>query len=574
MRSIRALLLSSKCVRHETGCLFAVRKCQFSQLADSKNNQNDKRYLQRQTSILTVNRGLKNSRLDDSFDINELFADTQPNDRFEKYGEDRYSNSYGGDRYSNSYGGDRHSRTSTFGDEMLSMDFEDGQLPEINKNIYTEHPDVTAREEAEIQSFHQQHNITVGGPVPRPIFDFNEVNLPEDMVRKLSQMDIDKPTPIQSISIPVALSGTNLVGIAQTGSGKTLSFILPAIQHIKAQTVASHANLTVKALVCVPTRELAVQCAQVASSVAGRGTSVGVAYGGANRHQQYNNLARRGCDLLIATPGRLMDFIMANYIKLDQCSFLVLDEADRMLDMGFGPQIEKIVGQIRPDRQMTMWSATWPREIRQLANKHLKSPEGVAHLKIGSSDLTANANVEQKFFVCKATNKVDGFLEIFKEMHDEGKMLKTLVFTNTRATADFITSRLRRVQVHAMSHHGRNNQATRDRTLEMFRRGRTSVVVATDVAARGIDVKDIDVVVNYDCPKNCVDYIHRIGRTARGNNKGISYTFLTEEDGAIAEDLIDALNTIGHSVDPKLEQLRNWHRQSRRNSRPRSRSRY
>lgn len=244
------------------------------------------------------------------------------------------------------------------------------RLPPFQRNFYQEHPKTAARSQQEVQLYRAQAEITVRGPAPNPIMSFDEACFPDYCMNEIRRQNYTQPTPIQAQSWPIAMSGSNLVGIAMTGSGKTLAFILPAIVHINHQPPLQSGDGPI-ALVLAPTRELAQQIQTVAndfgSSAFVRNTCV---YGGSSKARQMQDL-QNGVELVIATPGRLLDFLSSDVTNMRRCTYLVLDEADRMLDMGFEPQIRKIMGQIRPDRQILMWSATWPKEVRQLAEDFL-----------------------------------------------------------------------------------------------------------------------------------------------------------------------------------------------------------
>ena len=282
---------------------------------------------------------------------------------------------------------------------LHSVDF--SSLPPFKKNFYQEHPAVAARTQYEVEQFRASNEITLRGNAPNPIQDFAEAYLPDYCAKEIRRQNYTAPTAIQAQSWPIAMSGHNLVGIAKTGSGKTLGYILPAIVHINNQQPLARGDGPI-ALVLAPTRELAQQIQQVAtefgSSSYVRNTCV---FGGAPKGGQMRDL-QRGCEIVIATPGRLIDFLAAGATNLKRCTYLVLDEADRMLDMGFEPQIRKILSQIRPDRQTLMWSATWPKEVKQLAEDFLGH---YIQINIGSLELSANHNIHQVVQVCDENDK-------------------------------------------------------------------------------------------------------------------------------------------------------------------------
>lgn len=291
---------------------------------------------------------------------------------------------------------------------LTKPDWDTIELTPISKNFYQPTEVAGQRTPEEIAAFREQHKITLADPTktPNPILSFDEIKLPEYVAGELQKRNYETPTSIQAQGWPIALSGQNMVGIAQTGSGKTLGFILPAIVHIKNQPKLKRGDGPI-ALVLAPTRELAQQIQQVAREYgSGAGVRNTCCFGGAGKHPQARDL-QDGCEIVIATPGRLIDFLESGTTNLRRCSYLVLDEADRMLDMGFEPQIRKILHQIRPDRQTLMWSATWPKEVRQLAQDFLGE---YTQLNVGSLQLSANHNITQNVKVCQQHEKqVCGF---------------------------------------------------------------------------------------------------------------------------------------------------------------------
>lgn len=277
-------------------------------------------------------------------------------------------------------------------------------LTPITKDFYQPNESALARSADEIAAFRAEHQITVASDpdtIPNPMLSFEDITLPPYVAGELQKRAYAKPTPIQAQGWPIALSGQNMVGIAQTGSGKTLGFTLPAIVHIKNQPPLARGDGPI-ALVLAPTRELAQQIQRVAHEYgSGAGVRQTAVFGGAGKNPQARDLMR-GSEIVIATPGRLIDFLETGTTNLRRCTYLVLDEADRMLDMGFEPQIRKILQQIRPDRQTLMWSATWPKEVQQLAQDFLGE---YAQINVGSMQLSANHNITQKVRVCAGHEK-------------------------------------------------------------------------------------------------------------------------------------------------------------------------
>ncbi|KAF6718923.1 putative ATP-dependent RNA helicase DDX5 [Oryzias melastigma] len=425
------------------------------------------------------------------------------------------------------------------------------ELPKFQKNFYQEHPDVTHRPIQEVEQYRRSKEVTVKGrDCPKPIIKFNEAAFPSYVMDMIVKQNFTEPTPIQSQGWPVALSGKDMVGIAQTGSGKTLAYLLPAIVHIQHQPFLEHGDGPI-CLVLAPTRELAQQVQQVAAEYgrASRLKSTCI-YGGAPKGPQIRDL-ERGVEICIATPGRLIDFLECGKTNLRRCTYLVLDEADRMLDMGFEPQIRKIVEQIRPDRQTLMWSATWPKEVRQLAEDFLKD---YVQINIGALQLSANHNILQIVDVCNDMEKEDKLIRLLEEIMSE-KENKTIIFVETKRRCDELTRRMRRDGWPAMGIHGDKSQQERDWVLNEFRYGKAPILIATDVASRGLDVEDVKFVINYDYPNSSEDYIHRIGRTARSQKTGTAYTFFTPNNMKQAGDLISVLREANQAINPKLIQM-------------------
>ena len=301
-------------------------------------------------------------------------------------------------------------------------------------------------------------------------------------------------------------------------------------------------------LVIAPTRELAVQikteCDKFGSSSKIKNTCV---YGGASKHPQIRDL-QNGVEICICTPGRMIDFLEKGKTNLRRVTYLCLDEADRMLDMGFEPQLRKIVGQIRPDRQTLLWSATWPKEIRQLANDFLRNPIQVT---IGSLELSANKSIAQKFEFCSGYEKTKKFIGMLDKIMDGSRIL---VFCETKRGCDDLTKALRSDGWPALGIHSGKEQSERDWVLAEFKTGKHPLMVATDFDARGIDVKEIRYVINFDCPKAPEDYIHRIGRTGRAGEKGTSITFIDEgKDSKIAAKIAHICREAGCEVPDRLQ---------------------
>lgn len=324
--------------------------------------------------------------------------------------------------------------------------------------------------------------------------------------------------------------------------------MLPGIVHINAQPLLQPGDGPI-VLVIAPTRELACQIKEEVDKF-GHSSRIRntCCYGGAPKGPQGRDL-RDGVEIVIATPGRLLDFLSNRETNLRRVTYLVFDEADRMLDMGFEPQIRKIVSQVRPDRQTLLWSATWPREIQTLAREFLQNP---LQVNIGSLETQASKNVTQHVYVVDKFEKTRKFYSLLKDMMDGRRIL---VFTATKRMADQLTRELRTEGWPALALHGDKNQKERDWVLAQFKQGKSPLLIATDVASRGIDVKDIKAVINFDYANNVEDYVHRIGRTGRAGATGDAYTFFTMDDAKKAAPLVKVLEEAGQQVSPELRDL-------------------
>ncbi|KAI8916610.1 hypothetical protein PhCBS80983_g02470 [Powellomyces hirtus] len=421
-----------------------------------------------------------------------------------------------------------------------------------------------AMSDAEVHAFRKEHGMTLTGKdIPKPMLKFETANFPAPVMALLANSGFDSPTPIQAQGFPMALSGRNVVGIAQTGSGKTLSFVLPALVHILDQPPIQRGDGPI-VLVLAPTRELAVQIQEVAN---GHGKALGIRstclYGGASKGPQIGDL-NRSPHFIVATPGRLLDLLQMGKTNLRRITYLVLDEADRMLDMGFEQPLRDILAQIRPDRQMLFWSATWPKSVQRLAHDFLSSDH--ITVQVGSTELQANKRITQ---IVKVVDEMEKESALWETLSDIWKSLpepeatrtmkRTVIFCNKKYLCDRLVQSMNDQNWSAVTIHGDKTQQERDWALREFKTGRCPILVATDVAARGLDVKDLGFVVNYDFPNNVEDYVHRIGRTARGaDTVGTAYTFFSrgsKQDRGSARELVDLMRSANQEVSPELESM-------------------
>jgi len=343
------------------------------------------------------------------------------------------------------------------------------------------------------------------------VTQFSDFQISDTLKKRIASLNFVTPTPVQAGAVPPALEGRDVLATAQTGTGKTLSFIIPILEKL-AKTESRSAT----ALILLPTRELAMQVETHFRNLnTNPANSVALVCGGMAEGPQLH-LIRRGARLIVATPGRLEDYLNRKLVKLDQVQILVLDEVDRMLDMGFKPAIQRIAGCLPKDRQTLCYSATLDANIREVVREYLKDP---VRIEIGSV-LKPSENVELQTFEVEQDKKQ----ELLEHLLETGEG-SFLVFVRTKHGADRVATRLVRSGHKATQIHGDRSQAQRNQALKSFSEGRHRVLVATDVAARGIDVSHVAHVVNYDIPKVAEDFVHRIGRTGRASSKGIASTF-------------------------------------------------
>ena len=391
---------------------------------------------------------------------------------------------------------------------------------------------------------------------------FSQLGLAEPFVRATDALGYEVATPIQAQAIPVVLSGRDLIGCAQTGTGKTAAFTLPMLQRLdesrptstkkpsndkqqqKGNKRARPKPRTIRALVLAPTRELA---AQINNSLQryGRHTPLRqtVVFGGVSQHSQVKAL-RHGVDALVATPGRLLDLMEQGYIDLSKIEILVFDEADQMLDMGFLPALKRIVAAVPEQRQTLMFSATMPKEIRQLANKWLTDPASVqvAPIAAPAERIAQSVHMVDKK---RKPELLSRFLQITPQE-------RTLVFSRTKHGADKIVKRLNRDGLTAVAIHGNKSQGARNRALARFKSSSPPVLVATDIAARGLDINNVSHVVNFDLPETPETYVHRIGRTARAGAEGVAVSFCAGDERGLLKQ-IERLTKRSIEVEPALE---------------------
>ncbi|XP_015691173.2 DEAD-box ATP-dependent RNA helicase 37 [Oryza brachyantha] len=428
-------------------------------------------------------------------------------------------------------------------EEAAEVDFESQANTGINFDAYEDIPVETS-----------------GNDVPPPVNTFAEIDLGDALNENIRRCKYVKPTPVQRYAIPISIAGRDLMACAQTGSGKTAAFCFPIISGIMKsrppQRPRGSRTAYPLALILSPTRELSVQIHEEARKFAYQtGVRVVVAYGGAPIHQQLREL-ERGVEILVATPGRLMDLLERARVSLQMVNFLALDEADRMLDMGFEPQIRKIVEQMdmppRGVRQTMLFSATFPKEIQRMASDFLAEYIFLAVGRVGSSTDLIAQRVEFVLEADKRSYLMD-LLHAQKANGAHGKQALTLVFVETKRGADALENWLFTNGFPATSIHGDRSQQEREYALRSFKSGATPILVATDVAARGLDIPHVAHVINFDLPNDIDDYVHRIGRTGRAGKSGLATAFFNEGNISLARPLCELMQEANQEVPPWLE---------------------
>jgi len=424
-------------------------------------------------------------------------------------------------------------------------------------------------------NFEKYDNIPVdteGDDVPPPLTSFEDLDLGPVLMHNIKLSTFTNPTPVQKNAVPIVMGGRDLMACAQTGSGKTAAFLFPVIADLVKDDPSAKQNqgdgyrkpykIFPSALVLAPTRELAVQIHLEARKFTYRShlRSV-VVYGGAEFRTQLSEL-ERGCHILVATPGRLLDMLARGKVGINQIRYLCIDEADRMLDMGFENQIRDIVAQCPGNglRQTLMFSATFPKTIQRLAEDFLTN---YVFLRVGRIGSTTDF-ITQRVRWIEDHQKKEALLELLPSVTG-----LTLVFCETKRMADHLEEFLYNQGMSAASIHGDRTQKERELALEAFKSGRVQILVATDVAARGLDVHAVKHVINYDLPNDIDDYVHRIGRTGRAGHVGFATAFFNEKNYNIARDMVDLMEECGQEIEPWLHDVAN--RYASRGTRPRTR---
>ncbi|XP_044252911.1 probable ATP-dependent RNA helicase DDX46 [Tribolium madens] len=436
--------------------------------------------------------------------------------------------------------------------ELAKIDHNMVRYLPFRKSFYVEVPEIAKMTHEEVEAYKEEmEGIRVKGKgCPKPIKTWAQCGVSTKELNILKKLGFEKPTPIQVQAIPAIMSGRDLIGIAKTGSGKTLAFLLPMFRHILDQPSLEETDGPI-AIIMTPTREL---CMQIGKDIKKFTKSLNLhavcVYGGTGISEQIAEL-KRGAEIIVCTPGRMIDMLAANGGKvtnLRRVTYIVLDEADRMFDMGFEPQVMRIIDNVRPDRQTVMFSATFPRQMEALARRILQKP---IEVQVGGRSVVCK-DVEQHVVILEEDQKFLKLLELLGLYHEHGSII---VFVDKQENADILLKELMKAAYNCLSLHGGIDQFDRDSTIIDFKSGKVKLLIATSVAARGLDVKHLILVVNYDCPNHYEDYVHRCGRTGRAGNKGFAYTFITPEQSRYAGDIIRAFELASVTVPEPLRNL-------------------
>ncbi|CAH9136081.1 unnamed protein product [Cuscuta epithymum] len=439
----------------------------------------------------------------------------------------------------------------TKAEKLSIVDHSKIEYPSFRKNFYIEVREISRMTSEEVASYRKQLELKIHGKdVPKPVKTWHQTGLSTKILDTIKKLNYEKPMSIQAQSLPIIMSGRDCIGIAKTGSGKTLAFVLPMLRHIKDQPPLAPGDGPI-GLVMAPTRELVQQIhSDIRKFAKVMGLSCVPVYGGSGVAQQISEL-KRGAEIVVCTPGRMIDILCTSSGKitnLRRVTYLVMDEADRMFDMGFEPQITRIVQNTRPDRQTVLFSATFPRQVEALARKVLNKP---IEIQVGGRSVV-NKDIAQLVEVRPESERFLRLLEILGEWSEKGKIL---VFVHSQEKCDALFKDLLKHGYPCLSLHGAKDQTDRESTIADFKSNVCNLLIATSIAARGLDVKDLELVINFDAPNHYEDYVHRVGRTGRAGNKGCAITFISEEDARYAPDLVKALELSEQVVPDDLKVL-------------------
>jgi ATP-dependent RNA helicase DDX46/PRP5 len=437
------------------------------------------------------------------------------------------------------------------GKELKQVDHAEVEYSTVRKKFYIESPEMKAMTVDECMQLRKEMEIKIRGKgCPKPVSTWLQCGFSTRMLQVLRKYGYEKPFDIQRQALPAIMSGRDVIGVAKTGSGKTLAFMLPMLRHILDQPPLGEGEGPI-GLIMAPSRELTLQIYSEARRFGkALGMRANAVYGGAGVVEQIANM-KRGSDIVVCTPGRFIDILTMNagkLVSLARVSYLIIDEADRMFDMGFEPQIARIINNIRPDRQTLLFSATFPPAVEMLARQILTKP---LEIIVGGRSV-ASGDIKQYVEVRDEADKFLRLLQLLGKWYEKGNVL---VFVKTQADCDSLFQRIMKAGYLCTSLHGGMDQMDRDFTIDDFKKRIRTLMVATSVAGRGLDVKELVLVINYHCPNHLEDYVHRVGRTGRAGRKGTAYTFISEEEEAYSPIIVKALTQGKQTVPPQLQQM-------------------
>ncbi|BFZ60206.1 pre-mRNA processing RNA-helicase [Saitoella coloradoensis] len=440
--------------------------------------------------------------------------------------------------------------------ELPNIDHSAIDYEPFRKEFYVEPAELREMTEEEVDELRLElDGIKIRGvECPKPVQKWSQCGLSAAVLEAITRLGYEKPTSIQAQAIPAIMSGRDVIGVAKTGSGKTIAFLLPMFRHIKDQRPLEASEGPI-GIVMTPTRELAVQIHRECKPfLKALGLRAVCAYGGSPIKDQIADL-KRGAEIIVCTPGRMIDLLGANagrVTNLRRATYLVLDEADRMFDMGFEPQVMKIVNNVRPQRQTILFSATFPKQMEALARKILQHRP--VEITVGARSVVA-PEITQIVEVRDEDTKFFRTLELLGNLYNEDEDARTLIFVEKQESADLLLGDLMKRGYPCMSIHGGKDQVDRDSAILDFKNGVVPILVATSVAARGLDVKQLKLVINYDCPNHMEDYVHRVGRTGRAGNTGTAVTFITPSQDRYAVDIAKALRLSKSPIPVEVKSL-------------------
>ncbi|BET02516.1 ATP-dependent RNA helicase [Nesidiocoris tenuis] len=449
-------------------------------------------------------------------------------------------------------------------DPLPPIDHATMNYVEFQKDFYQIHDEIANLTNDNVNELRQTLGVNVSGfAPPRPVTSFGHFNFDEQLLKAIRKYDFTQPTPIQAQAVPAILQGRDVIGIAKTGTGKTAAYVWPMVIHVASRVSnqtkkdessegKTEADISAQgpfALVLAPTRELSQQIyVEVKKFGKSYGFSTVCAYGGGSKWEQTKAL-EQGADIVVGTPGRIIDLVRCKAMDLAGVTYLVLDEADRMFDLGFEPQVRSICDHVRPDRQCLLFSATFKKKIENLARDVTKNPVRILY---GDYVGEANSDIDQKVIVMLQTNKLPWLLANLVEFQSRGSVL---VFVNQKVHAEELKNQLNLKEIDCLLLHGDCDQIERNRVISTFKKKECDILVATDVASRGLDIPHVRTVVNFDAPREISTYTHRIGRTGRAGMKGDAVTLVTSADKEIAGHLVKNLESVGQNVPSELFEL-------------------